>query len=142
MASDSATAEAASPASCSRSPVSGSMDVPASPLTPTPYAVLSPPEAPSIAFFDVETSIPYRTGQGYALLEFGAILVCPRRLVELGSYSTLIRPPDLSVISPASVRCNGITRDSVASAPDFEQVADHVYEILHGRSMDLATPSF
>ncbi|CAA6656574.1 unnamed protein product [Spirodela intermedia] len=133
MASGSVTAEVASPASDSRSPVSGSMDAPTSPLTPTPSSVLSLPEAPSIAFFDVETSIPYRTGQGYALLEFGAILVCPRRLVELGSYSTLIRPPDLSVISPASVRCNGITRESVSSAPDFEQVADHVYEILHGK---------
>uniref|UniRef100_A0A1D1Y776 Uncharacterized protein Rv2191/MT2247 n=1 Tax=Anthurium amnicola TaxID=1678845 RepID=A0A1D1Y776_9ARAE len=97
------------------------------------HAAVPPAGVATIAFFDVETTIPSRTGQGYALLEFGAILVCPRRLVELGSYSTLIRPRDLSTISPSSVRCNGITRDSVASAPDFEQVADRVYDILHGK---------
>lgn len=102
----------------------------------------TPPSSPpakgaAIAFFDVETTIPSRVGQGYALLEFGAILVCPRRLVELGSYSTLICPRDLSAISASSVRCNGITRESVASAPGFEQVADRVYDMLHGASVEL-----
>ncbi|BAT10787.1 protein NEN1 [Oryza sativa Japonica Group] len=93
------------------------------------------PEAggPEIAFFDVETSVPQRAGQGYALLEFGAILVCPRRLVVVGSYATLVRPGDLGVVSAASVRCNGITRDAVAAAPAFRDVADAVYSVLHGR---------
>uniref|UniRef100_A0A0E0BAC2 Exonuclease domain-containing protein n=1 Tax=Oryza glumipatula TaxID=40148 RepID=A0A0E0BAC2_9ORYZ len=93
------------------------------------------PEAggPEIAFFDVETSVPQRAGQGYALLEFGAILVCPRRLVVVGSYATLVRPGDLGVVSAASVRCNGITRDAVAAAPGFRDVADAVYTVLHGR---------
>ncbi|XP_010258260.1 PREDICTED: protein NEN2-like [Nelumbo nucifera] len=86
-----------------------------------------------IAFFDVETTIPFRPNQGYALLEFGAILICPRKLVERDSYSTLVRPADLSSITGASVRCNGITRDAVASAPTFREVADRVYDILHGR---------
>ncbi|OVA08954.1 Exonuclease [Macleaya cordata] len=86
-----------------------------------------------IAFFDVETTIPSRSGQGFALLEFGAILVCPRKLVELHSYSTLVRPADLSAVSVASVRCNGITRDAVSSAPTFCEIADRVYDILHGR---------
>lgn len=92
------------------------------------------PEAggPEIAFFDVETSVPQRAGQGYALLEFGAILVCPRRLVVVGSYATLVRPGDLGVVSAASVRCNGITRDAVAAAPAFRDVADAVYSVLHG----------
>ncbi|XP_051192482.1 protein NEN1 [Lolium perenne] len=88
---------------------------------------------PEIAFFDVETSVPQRAGQGYALLEFGAILVCPRRLVEVACYATLVRPADLCVVSAASVRCNGITRDAVAAAPPFLAVADAVYDILHGR---------
>lgn len=88
---------------------------------------------PEIAFFDVETSVPQRAGQGYALLEFGAILVCPRRLVEVASYATLIRPADpVSAVSAASVRCNGITRDAVSGAPPFRDVADAVYDLLNG----------
>uniref|UniRef100_A0A7N0VF54 Exonuclease domain-containing protein n=1 Tax=Kalanchoe fedtschenkoi TaxID=63787 RepID=A0A7N0VF54_KALFE len=86
-----------------------------------------------IVFFDVETTVPTRPGQGYALLEFGAILVCPRKLAELESYATLIRPEDLSKINSLSVRCNGISRDSVVSAPSFRDVADRVYDLLHGR---------
>lgn len=92
-------------------------------------------DKPEIVFFDVETTIPTRSGQGYALLEFGAILVCPRKLLELDSYVTLIRPDDLSTINSLSVRCNGITRDGVSTAPSFHEVADRVYDILHG--MDL-----
>ena len=87
---------------------------------------------PEIAFFDVETSVPRRSGEGYALLEFGAILVCPRRLVEVACYSTLVRPADLGVISAASVRCNGITRDAVVAAPSFVAVAQAVHDLLHG----------
>ncbi|KAL0442264.1 UNVERIFIED_CONTAM: protein NEN1 [Sesamum radiatum] len=86
-----------------------------------------------IAFFDVETTVPFRPGQGFAILEFGAVLVCPRKLVELRSYSTLVRPTDLSLISSLSVRCNGITKDAVVAAPTFADIADVVYDLLHGR---------
>ncbi|KAE9609637.1 hypothetical protein Lal_00006388 [Lupinus albus] len=86
-----------------------------------------------IVFFDVETTIPTRKGQGYAILEFGAILVCPRKLTELRNYCTLVRPKDLSLISPSSERCNGITAEAVSSAPTFDQIADTVYDLLHGR---------
>ncbi|KAM1398045.1 hypothetical protein ACFX2I_015553 [Malus domestica] len=86
-----------------------------------------------IAFFDVETTVPTRPGQGFTILEFGSILVCPRKLVELESYSTLIRPADLSAINSLSVRSNGITRDAVIAAPSFQDVADTIYDILHER---------
>ncbi|KAK8971399.1 hypothetical protein KSP40_PGU007733 [Platanthera guangdongensis] len=92
-----------------------------------------------IAFFDVETTVPSGSGRGggggggYSLLEFGAILVCPRRLIEVENFSTLIRPSDLNTISSLSIRCNGITRDSVTAAPSFGDVAHKVFSILHGR---------
>ncbi|EEF47833.1 protein NEN1 [Ricinus communis] len=90
-------------------------------------------ERSEIAFFDLETTVPNRPGQGFAILEFGAILVCSRKLEELHSYSTLVRPANLSLISPTSVRCNGITHDAVVLAPTFAEIADIVYEILNGR---------
>ncbi|KAH1080188.1 hypothetical protein J1N35_019949 [Gossypium stocksii] len=86
-----------------------------------------------ICFFDLETTIPRRRGQGFSILEFGAILVCPKRLVELKSFASLVRPDDLSSISLDSVRCNGITRDTVAEAPSFSDIAEEVYGFLHGR---------
>ncbi|MCD7466032.1 hypothetical protein HAX54_002356 [Datura stramonium] len=90
-------------------------------------------ERSEVAFFDVETTVPTRPGQGFAILEFGAILVCPRKLVEQETYSTLVRPTDLSLISTLSVRCNGINPEAVTSAPTFAEIADKVYDILHGR---------
>nr|XP_043606910.1 protein NEN1-like [Erigeron canadensis] len=90
-------------------------------------------DRPEIAFFDLETTVPTRPGQGFAILEFGSILVCPRKLVELESYESLVKPHDLSLISTLSVRANGITADAVVSAPSFADIADKVYDILHGR---------
>ncbi|CAD6212557.1 unnamed protein product [Miscanthus lutarioriparius] len=123
-------------ASTSASP-SASATEPAAATAPEgdpPATVLPGEGGPEIAFFDVETSVPQRVGQGYALLEFGAILVCPRRLVEVASYATLVRPADpVSAVSAASVRCNGITRDAVSGAPPFRDVADAVYNLLNGR---------
>ncbi|XP_031126573.1 protein NEN1-like [Ipomoea triloba] len=85
-----------------------------------------------IAFFDLET-VPIGE-QGWAIVEFGAILVCPRTLVQVGEpYSTLIRPSRKSVVDNFSDRPNGITRRAIANAPRFTQVADDIYRILHGR---------
>ncbi|KAG7587014.1 Exonuclease RNase T/DNA polymerase III [Arabidopsis thaliana x Arabidopsis arenosa] len=96
-------------------------------------STLSGDERSEIAFFDLETAVPTKSGQPFAILEFGAILVCPRKLVELYSYSTLVRPTDLSLISTLTKRRSGITRDGVLSAPTFSEIADEVYDILHGR---------
>lgn len=86
-----------------------------------------------IVFFDIETNVPNKVGQRFWVLEFGAIVVCPQKLVELESYSSLIRPGDLSAVPSRSGRCDGITRDVVANAPLFEQVADKIFSILNGR---------
>ena len=50
-------------------------------------------------------------------------------------YSTLVRQADLSLISPMSPRCNGITPDAVVSALTFLQISDRVYDLLHGLSL-------
>lgn len=86
-----------------------------------------------IVFFDLETTVPRATGQGFHILEFGAIVVCPKKLVELESYTTLIRPKELSVVALRSSRCDGITRESVANAPLFEDIAGKIFGILDGR---------
>lgn len=86
-----------------------------------------------IAFFDLETTVPNRAGQRFWVLEFGAIVVCPRKLVELDSFSTLIKPGDLSAVGLRSRRSDGITRERVENAPMFEQVADKIFAILNGR---------
>lgn len=82
-----------------------------------------------IVFFDVETTAPSAAGPGrWWLLEFGAILVCPRKLVEVGSYDTLIRPGDLSAVSRRFT--DGV--EAIASAPPFKDVADKIFGILDG----------
>ncbi|XP_054822451.1 protein NEN1-like isoform X2 [Prosopis cineraria] len=81
-----------------------------------------------IVFFDVETI--YATS---VIVEFGAILVCPETLTERHNYSTLVRPSDPSIIPPVFERRNGITRDALAGAPTFDDIADTVYELLHDR---------
>ncbi|XVF61678.1 hypothetical protein PTKIN_Ptkin08bG0150000 [Pterospermum kingtungense] len=92
-----------------------------------------PAAEPEIVFFDLETNVPNRAGQRFWVLEFGAIVVCPRKLVELEIFSTLIRPKDLSVVALRSGRCDGITREAVANAPEFEEVADKIFSLLNGR---------
>ncbi|GAV89203.1 RNase_T domain-containing protein [Cephalotus follicularis] len=89
--------------------------------------------AAEIVFFDLETTVPSRAGDRFLVLEFGAIVVCPQKLIELKSYNTLIRPKDLSVVTLRSSRCEGITREAVANAPAFEEVADKIFSILNGR---------
>lgn len=88
--------------------------------------------AAEVVFFDVETTVPNQPGRRFWILEFGAILVCPRRFVELDSYCTLIRPGDLTAAPETSGRSDGITRGAVAAAPTFEEVADRIFDVLNG----------
>lgn len=89
--------------------------------------------ANEIVFFDLETNVPRKAGQKFWVLEFGAMVVCPRKLVELESYCTLIRPGDLTAVGVKSGRVHGITRGAVLEAPPFEEVADKIFGILNGR---------
>nr|GMC91000.1 Protein NEN4 [Ipomoea batatas]GME21093.1 Protein NEN4 [Ipomoea batatas] len=89
--------------------------------------------ASQIVFFDLETTVPNKTGQRFQVLEFGAMVICPRRLSELESFCTLIRPGDLSAVSERSGRPEGITRGAVSDAPPFEEVADRIFGIMDGR---------
>ncbi|MED6181438.1 Protein nen4 [Stylosanthes scabra] len=89
--------------------------------------------APEIVFFDLETNVPKKGGERFWVLEFGAIVVSPHKLTEVESYSTLIKPKDLSVVSVRSSRSHGITRAAVEKAPSFEDVAHKIFSILDGR---------
>ncbi|CAM6011778.1 unnamed protein product [Sphagnum balticum] len=86
-----------------------------------------------IVFLDVETTIPYKKGQKFEILEFGAIVLCAQGLVEKTSFSTYVQPSSMAAISKKSVDCNGITKNDAAHAPFFSQIADHVYNLLDGR---------
>lgn len=86
-----------------------------------------------IVFLDLETTVPRRAGQGFTVLEFGAVVFCPWKLTELESFTTLIKPKDISMVALRSGRRDGITRDAVADAPTFEEVADKIFDVLNGR---------
>lgn len=94
---------------------------------------VSKAEAPEIVFFDIETTVPSRAERRFWVLEFGGMVICPHKLVEIESYCTLIRPGDLSVVPLKSTRTGGITREAVSKAPSFDEVADKIYEMLDGR---------
>ncbi|XP_047956905.1 protein NEN4 [Salvia hispanica] len=93
----------------------------------------APKTTTEIVFFDLETTVPQKSGQRFWVKEFGAIVVCPRKLVELESYCTLIRPGDLSAVGARPARPDGITRKEAAAAPPFAEVADEIFKILDGR---------
>lgn len=86
-----------------------------------------------IVFFDLETTVARKSGQPIFVLEFGAVVVCPSKLLELESYTTLIRPLDMSVVPLRSSRSEGITRELIKDAPIFELVADKIFSIMNGR---------
>ncbi|KAF2928674.1 hypothetical protein DAI22_05g001500 [Oryza sativa Japonica Group] len=85
---------------------------------------------PEMVFFDVETTAASADEGQRSVLEFGAIVVCPRRLVEVDSYHTVIRPGDMSAVSK---RFAAMVDVDVASAPSFDQVAERIFGVLDGR---------
>eukprot|EP00466_Bigelowiella_natans_P000923 jgi/Bigna1/74967/fgenesh1_pg.32_\ len=94
-----------------------------------------------IVFYDVETTIPFKKGQGYAMLEFGAVVVDKIGLYEKECFSTLIKPTtgsnefmeNSAPITKRSIDCNGITDRIVQNAPSFKEVADQIFRIMDGR---------
>ncbi|KAI3966483.1 hypothetical protein MKW92_024371 [Papaver armeniacum] len=86
-----------------------------------------------VVFFDLETTVPRTAGARIWVLDFGAIVVCPQKLEELESQCTLIRPTDLSVVNLKSGRVDGITRETVRTAPKFEDGADSIFGLLKGK---------
>ncbi|XP_048574171.1 protein NEN4-like [Triticum urartu] len=78
-----------------------------------------------MVFFDVEAAQSPPLPGECSLLEFAAILVCPRRLVEVSSYSTLIRPDDAGA--------DGGVLSASSSAPLFEDVFPDIFELLDSR---------
>ncbi|CAN4127761.1 unnamed protein product [Withania somnifera] len=75
-------------------------------------AIPSNKRSSEIVFFNLETNVPSKPGQKFWVLEFGAMVVCSRKL---------------------SGRIGGITREAVVDAPSFEQVADKIFSMLDGR---------
>ena len=90
---------------------------------------------PELAVFDVETTIPRFKGETMALLEFGAIIVDSKTMVEDPQlrFNTLIRPRNLKLITKRSIACNSITAGMVSEAPVFQDVANKIYRALDGR---------
>jgi hypothetical protein len=82
-----------------------------------------------MVFFDLEMTAAETSpdSEECHLLEFCAILVCPRRLVELSSYSTLIGPTPGDLADSTQV-----TSDELACVP-FPDVAADIFDLLDGR---------
>ncbi|KAI5016037.1 hypothetical protein ZWY2020_005769 [Hordeum vulgare] len=82
-----------------------------------------------MVFFDVEAAQPPSCPSGECrLVEFAAILVCPRRLVEVSSYSTLIRQDH-----PDADENSSVLLSAASAAPAFEDVFPDIFELLDGR---------
>jgi DNA polymerase III epsilon subunit-like protein len=85
-------------------------------------------QAPLVVL-DLESTFPGRKGSHAQILEIGILEVNPQGLFEVGAYCTLVHPSSLSAVTK---KCY-LTQDQVASAPSFADVADRVYDTLHGR---------
>ncbi|KAK2632008.1 hypothetical protein EUGRSUZ_L02130, partial [Eucalyptus grandis] len=86
----------------------------------------SPPE---VVIFDLETII-----ETEAIIEFGAIIVCPQTLVEKEYFSSLVRPRHDEEFGGFEERSNGLNMDEIVSSNIyFSDIAHTVYDMLDGR---------
>ncbi|KAL3715181.1 hypothetical protein ACJRO7_006990 [Eucalyptus globulus] len=86
----------------------------------------SPPE---VVIFDLETII-----ETEAIIEFGAIIVCPQTLVEKEYFSSLVRPRHDEEFGEFEERSNGLNIDEIVSSNIyFSDIAHTVYDMLDGR---------
>lgn len=82
-----------------------------------------------LVFYDVETTIPSAAFKEYDIIEFGAIVVDPESLLEIGQFSTLVSSIHLT---KKSIEANGITVEMLNGAPPFSAVADGIFKTLDG----------
>lgn len=88
---------------------------------------------PEIVIFDVE-AVRETIGGTKAILEFGAIIVCPQMLVEKEYFSSLVRPQHDWEFGGFHERKNGLTREDIILANmTFSDIARTVYDFLNGR---------
>ncbi|KAI6673211.1 hypothetical protein NL676_001117 [Syzygium grande] len=82
-----------------------------------------------VVIFDVET--PKET---QAIIEFGAIIVCPQTLVEKEYFSSLVLPRHDCEFGGFKKRRNGLRREDIISSNiSFSDIAHTVYDMLNGR---------
>ncbi|XP_048138060.1 LOW QUALITY PROTEIN: protein NEN2-like [Rhodamnia argentea] len=84
---------------------------------------------PELVIFDVETVKVTK-----AIIEFGAIIVCPQTLVEKEYFSSLARPQHDWEFGEFKKRRNGLNREDIISSNIFfSDIAHTIYDMLHGR---------
>eukprot|EP01105_Mastigella_eilhardi_P006576 TRINITY_DN1810_c0_g1_i1.p1 TRINITY_DN1810_c0_g1~~TRINITY_DN1810_c0_g1_i1.p1 ORF type:complete len:469 (-),score=147.55 TRINITY_DN1810_c0_g1_i1:1395-2633(-) len=86
--------------------------------------------AAQIVFYDLETTIPSGLFKEYDIIEFAAVVLDKTSFEELECYSTLIYSDK---VTPRSVEANHITQEMLVGLPRFEEVADRIHQIMHGK---------
>jgi len=79
------------------------------------------------AVFDVETT-GLSPAYGHRICEMGCLRVCNG--VELDRFDSLVDPR--RSISPGAFRVNRITAEMLRGAPPFDQIAEHLLQVLDG----------